>query len=136
MSVNQESPTNQVDDSKDTKFKPGESGNPNGRPVGARDGLRAALRKALKRGGYECAIKKMKDRGVDLEDPSHADLMAEILVWKATEEENLDAIKEIFKQTEKPLPRDINLGGQEDNPIRHSVSEMTDAELDDIIKRR
>lgn len=90
---------------KPTQFQPGQSGNPEGKEKGCQNSLRTVLKHALQRGGYKSAIEAMRQRGVDMHDGTHADLIAAMMLWQA-EHGNLEAAKEIFKQTEQPLQRD------------------------------
>jgi len=94
-------------------WKKGESGNPKGRTPGHRYSVRAVLEHALQRGGLKLGLQKMKEKGIEIKDGTHADLIAVILLYKAEVQHDLDAIKEIFKQTERPLskefdPEDLN----------------------------
>ena len=90
------------------KWKPGESGNPKGKAVGTKNSPRVALRNALGQGGYPLAIATMKKRGINIADGSHSDLLAAVLLYKATVHEDLPTAQEIFKQIEKPLHRETD----------------------------
>lgn len=86
----------------------GESGNPKGRTPGHRYSIRAVLELGLAKGGLKLGLQKMKDRGIDLEDGTHAELLAVILLYKAEVEWDSDAIKMILKETERPLAKEFD----------------------------
>lgn len=90
------------------QWKKGESGNPQGRTPGHRYSVRAVLEHALQRGGLKLGLQKMRDKGIDIKDGTHADLIACVLLYKAEVQHDLDAIKEIFKQTERPLAKEFD----------------------------
>jgi len=64
-------------------WKPGQSGNPNGRPKGKKDGLRARVNRLLKRHSFPQVIKILEAKGCDLDQDSHADVIAGMMVIKA-----------------------------------------------------
>ncbi len=105
------------------QFKKGESGNPKGPGKGMKISLRAILRNSLERKGYKPAIKVMEGRGVDINDGTHADLIAAVLLWKA-EHGDMDAIKEVIKCTERPLHALSGLFPDDDpeNPEDRSIN--------------
>ena len=84
------------------QFQPGESGNPAGRPKGSKDGLRACLRRELDKAPSQDIMATLQKRGIGLDDPTCAGAIAAILVEQATEGD-LNAIREIFRQSEPPL---------------------------------
>lgn len=90
------------------RWKKGQSGNPAGRTPGHGFSLRTVLKQSLEKHGFKAGIQKMKDRGVDINDGTHGDLINCLLLYKATVMEDLDAIKEIYKQTERPLAREVD----------------------------
>ena len=61
-------------------FKPGQSGNPAGRPKGSPDGLRARLNRALRRRALPEIVARWKAAGMDLEDPTVAEVIVERLL--------------------------------------------------------
>lgn len=84
-------------------FEKGESGNPKGRPKGARDGLRAQLRRLLKSKAPPEAIAKLKAANVDCGEGTMGAAIMAVLSVKALSGD-LGAIKEVVKQTTKPVP--------------------------------
>jgi len=90
------------------QWKKGESGNPKGRTPGHRYSVRTVLEHALSRGGLKLGLQKMKEKGIDVKDGTHADLIAVILLYKAEVLHDLDAIKTIIKETDAPLAKEFD----------------------------
>jgi len=101
------------------QFKPGQSGNPAGIRKGSKWSVRRCLLSALKGKGFNAALELMKQKGIDMYDGTHGELIVACLLWKA-EHGDLDAIKEIFKQTEKPLAREFD--PEDPNPEGNSIN--------------
>jgi len=90
------------------QWQKGESGNPKGRTPGHRYSVRTVLELGLAKGGLKLGLQKMKERGIDLEDGTHAELLAVILLYKAEVEWDLESIKMILKETERPLAKEFD----------------------------
>lgn len=115
----------------DTQFPPGKSGNPAGRPKGAKTGLRARLNAKLRATPTADALAILQADGADLEDPDNAAVLAHVLMKKACEGD-AQAAKLIADQTERPLPREINLtgGGGEPLDLTWNINIVKAKELD------
>ncbi len=90
------------------QWQKGESGNSKGRTPGHRYSVRTVLEQALQRGGLKLGLQKMRERGINIDNGTHADLIAVILLYKAEILEDLDAIKEINKYTSQPMAKEID----------------------------
>jgi hypothetical protein len=91
-----------------TPFQPGQSGNPDGRPQGAKDGLRVRLARSLQKDSHPKLIERLKEKGVILNDNTHAEVISEVLI-RAAEKGDMVAIKQVFLETELPIPREHKL---------------------------
>lgn len=98
------------------QWQKGVSGNPKGRTPGHRYSVRTVLELGLARGGLKLGLQKMKDRGIDLEDGTHAELLAVILLYKAEVEWDSNAIAMILKETERPLAKEFDPDDPNDGP--------------------
>ena len=97
-------------------YKPGQSGNPAGKAPGTRDGLRACLNRALRRNPTGDLLQVLEDAKVDITDPSNAEGLAQVLMNESGKG-NMQAAKLIADQTERPLPKEINLTGGGGAPL-------------------
>lgn len=97
-------------------YKPGQSGNPAGKPPGTRDGLRACLNRKLREKPNQDALAILESLGARLEGVSNADVLASVLIEKASSGDTA-AAKLIADQTERPLPKEINLTGGSGEPL-------------------
>ncbi len=92
-------------------WKKGKSGNPNGRPKGAKDGLDAHLRRQLTKNAPEDRVYQLEQLlGHNLESGTFADVIAGNHILMALYGD-LDAMKELYKRTVKPLPQAIEHSG-------------------------
>lgn len=98
------------------EFKPGQSGNPKGKPKGTRDGVRACLKRLLEKQAPAAALQTLRDRGYDLDGATYADAIATQLGTQAAEG-NLEAAKEVSKQTEEPLKTTTAIEGADGGPV-------------------
>jgi len=85
------------------QWKPGIVTNPKGRPKGAKHGIRAHLRLLLKTNAPDKALAKLKAAHIDCGEGTMAEALAAVLAIKALAGD-ANAIREVMKQTEKPIP--------------------------------
>ena len=110
-------------------WKPGQSGNPKGKPKGKRDSVRACLRRFLRKNAPAQAVAKLRAAGVEIDDGTVAEVLADVLALKAMGGD-VQAIKEVNAQTEEPLKTTTKIEGN----LSVATHEMSDAELARIIQ--
>jgi hypothetical protein len=94
----------------ESKWKPGQSGNPSGRPKGAKTGLRSRLMQMLDQDPPEDIIKELEAKGISLEAKDKAGVIAEV-IGRSAMKSDVQAAKFIAEQTELPHPREVGLSG-------------------------
>lgn len=94
----------------DSKWKPGQSGNPAGRPKGAKTGLRSRLMQMLDQEAPEDIVKELEAKGISLGETDKAGVIAEV-IGRSAMKSDVQAAKFIAEQTELPHPRDLSLTG-------------------------
>ncbi len=104
-------------------FRPGQSGNPKGRPKGSKTGLRARLQRVLDKQANADILQILQAKGIELEGKDNAEVIAHVLNREA-QKGNIQAIKMIAEQTESPLPKDVNIGGELKITLNDCLREM------------
>ena len=103
------------------RYKPGQSGNPNGRPKGQKDGLRAHLNRLLQTQAPDVVVDKLKAYGLKVNGrgrvTSNAAAIAGVVTLMA-QQGNPETIKIIERQTEKPLAQSVEMKVEEIAPER------------------
>ena len=103
--------------------KPGEVRNPAGRPKGAKTGVRARLRALLKKQAPAKALQLLREAGFEFTEGDIAEVLATRVVTLAIKGD-MQAIKEIFTQTEEPLKLTIHHGIDDDrNQIERQLEQ-------------
>lgn len=97
-------------------FKPGYDPRRTGKPKGTPDGVRAQLLRGLQKKGLKAAIEDLRAQGVEIDKATVAEVVVMQLLRKA-QMGDLEATKEIFKQTEKSLAQIVEHTGLDGGPI-------------------
>ncbi|GAB3889939.1 hypothetical protein GCM10028803_00490 [Larkinella knui] len=114
----------------DTKFQPGQSGNPGGRPVGhittflKEFGNASDIEFTIIKTDVEGTVKKSSSKLSTGDRQTINQAIAARLLQLALNGD-LKAIKEVLNRTEGRVPQPINLGGQKDNPLLTAESGKT-----------
>jgi len=114
-------------------WQPGQSGNPTGKPKGTTDSVRARLRRFLRKNAPAQAVAKLRAAGVEIDDGTVAEVLADVLALKAMGGD-VQAIKEVNAQTEEPLKQTTKLEGEINSNVTLSfkiIQPEPDAEPDD-----
>ena len=112
-----------------TPVQPGEIRNPKGRgdaPIGVRARLKAILKK---KAPEEC-LALLRAMGIEPDGNDVAAAISGHLAGRAANGD-LDAIKEVVKQTEHPLQKNIGIGGLSGGPVRFVTPENMDETEDE-----
>jgi hypothetical protein len=114
------------------QWKPGQSGNPKGGKKGSTWGLRARINAVLRKHPTQEIMDVLKAKGVVLDDPDNAGVIAEVVNRKA-QQGDMSAIKFLGDLTEAKLPHDLNLGGELTiNKIERVIVDPKDQHSEDI----
>jgi len=111
-------------------WKPGDVPNPNGRPKGARDSVRARLRRFLRKNAPAQAVAKLRAAGVEIDDGTVAEVLADVLALKAMGGD-VQAIKEVNAQTEEPLKTTTKIEGEVNSRVTLSFRVIEPEEQDE-----
>ena len=108
-----------ADHLKDTRYKPGESGNPAGRPKGTPNSVRSHMRALLKRTPPEEIMAKLESLRLTPEAPEYAGLIAACAIKGAVGSGKLalEWAKYISAQTDEPLKQTTELTGAGGEPL-------------------
>ena len=96
--------------------KKGEVRNPKGKPKGTKDGIRAQLNRLLRNNPNASLRDLLKKQGINLDKRPNSEGLATILLQDAFKAD-LKAIDMVLEQTEQALPKAIELGDPNGDPM-------------------
>lgn len=106
----------------ETRWKPGQSGNPNGRPNGAKDGVVACLRRELKKRAPADVLKRLDEFGLKLRGKTNAHAVAAVLTMLSLKGSD-KAIRTLLEYTEPKPAQALALTGKDGGPVEVAVED-------------